>query len=62
MGKQKIIPNYRSVTEDGDTWDFYAVSDAQAWYLALNNNDFDFISELFEIDADGNELRQVFTG
>lgn len=62
MGKQVIRPNYRAVTEDGATWDFYAVSDAQAWYLALENNDFDFVSELFEIDSDGNELRQVFTG
>ena len=58
LGKMTFQNNYRA-TLDGEEYDFHAVSDRQAWYLAYQWADDELVDSLCEIDAQGNPVREL---
>lgn len=61
MGKQTIRNNYRAEC-CGDSAEFYAVTDRQAWYLAYEWSDGELLDSLCEIDEYGNAIRPLMEG
>ena len=58
MGRVKITDNYRA-TLDGEEYTFHAETDRQAWYMAYQWADDELVDSLVEIDAQGNEIREL---
>lgn len=58
MGKQVLRNNYRAVIAD-EIYEFYAVSDRQAWYLAYEWADSELLDALYELNIYGEPIREL---